>query len=270
MKDRPIGIYDSGIGGATVLEVLCKRFPRERFIYFADTINLPYGEKSNAQIIHYSSNIISWFQNEIGAKLVVAACHTSSGIALDKISSNFKIPVVGTMLPLLKCIETNDASKKVGIIATPASAANQTHAKFLKMHGFQGQVFSIGCPDFVPLIEAGHLKEEALRVCAKKYLSIFEKQQLDTLVYGCTHYPIIKSIIEEILPTEMEYVDPAEYMAHAVEDLLTKSMLFNESMSALPPRFYCSNNPEVFLNKLKHLRTIFTDSVTLENIHGAS
>lgn len=266
MKDKPIGIYDSGIGGVTVLEALRKKFPGERFIYFADTLNLPYGEKSKEQIINYSINIINWFQNKIGAKLVVAACHTSSGIALDEISSHFSIPIVGTMFPLLSCMGNNNY-KKVGIIATPASAANRTHEKFLRKHGFQGKVFSIGCPNFVPLIEAGHLEEDALRACAKNYLTIFEKQGLDTLVYGCTHYPFIKALIEEILPAEMKYIDPSEHIAQEVEDLLTRSMLLNDDIESLPTRFYCSNNPEVFLTKLQKLSAIYTDSVTLENIH---
>lgn len=269
MKDRPIGIYDSGIGGVTVLEALCKRFPRERFVYFADTLNLPYGEKSKIQIIKYSKNIISWFQNKIEAKLVVAACHTSSGIALDKIASNFRIPIVGTMFPLLSCLENNVDYKKVGIIATPASAANHTHAKFLRKHGFQGEIFSISCPNFVPLIEAGQLKGEALSICAKNYLNIFEKQDLDTLIYGCTHYPIIKSIIEEILPTKIKYIDPAEFMAQEVETLLTKSMLLNDISSSLPPHFYCSSNPEAFLAKLQRLRPVHPASVTYENIHAS-
>ncbi|WP_052045883.1 glutamate racemase [Candidatus Paracaedibacter symbiosus] len=270
MKVRPIGVYDSGIGGLTVLKVLKEKLPNESFVYFADTANLPYGNKSKAQIIDYSNNIISWFQNDIGAKLVVAACHTSSGLALEEISDNFAVPIVGTIYPLLNCILNNDFYKKIGVIATPASVAIRTHEKVIIKHGFHGQIFSIECPDFVPLIEADQLNMDALKECARNYLSIFERLQLDTLIYGCTHYPLIKSVIEEILPNGIRYIDPAEHITQEVVRLLTQNSLLNESSDQTPSRFYCSNNPELFSTKVEKLMGIYKPSIALKDVHNSS
>jgi glutamate racemase len=250
MDKRPIGVYDSGIGGLTVLSVLRRALPHEDFIYFADTANLPYGDKSPQQIIDYSHRIVKWFEKNVGAKLVVSACHTSSALAVEKISSDFKTPVIGTIKPLLKRILHNPFCSNIGVIATMASAASRAHEKIFIENGFKGRVVSIACPDFVPLIEAGLKDSVLLREAAVNYLQPFKQNRLDTLVYGCTHYPLISDVITSIVP-EVCCIDPAEYVVQEIKALLAGNGLLNGSSGGV--QFYVSSEPGVFINKLQRL-----------------
>jgi glutamate racemase len=244
----PIGVYDSGVGGLTVLEKLTQRFPGEDFVYFADTAHLPYGDKSSEQIILYSRNIVSWFQNQMQAKLVVAACNTSSSLALDHLLPEFNIPIIGTIYPLLERIHLE---KKIGILATQASANSRMHETIFKKHGFMGDVITVACPNFTPLIELGDLDSPELKKCAIEYLEVFKENKIDALIYGCTHYPFIAPLIESLLPKDTQYIDPAEYMT-------------NECAKILPPlphqkgsvHYFCSSDPEVFSQKLKNLKGV--------------
>jgi len=254
MDRRPIGIYDSGVGGLTVLMALKKALPNEDFIYFADTVNLPYGNKSPEQITEFSHRIISWMQNKISAKMVISACHTSSALALESASNKFKIPVIGTIMPLLRCIINNNSYKRIGIIATLASATSRAHETIFLKNGFTGTVRSIACPDFVPLIESNQIDLLTLKKCATEYLSVFKEENLDTLIYGCTHYPFIKNIITNILPIEMQYIDPAEYISIEVEESLSSSSSLNKSGGNV--KFYSSSDPEAFAAKLNLLTGI--------------
>lgn len=265
MKTRPIGIYDSGVGGLTVLKALQAKFPKETFVYFGDTLNLPYGTKSREQIIHYSHKIISWLQKEMNVKLVVAACHTSSALALEEISSEFDVPIIGTIYPFVQNLLKNSHYKRIGIIATPASAKSLMHETILKKYGFQGEIFSIGCSDFVPLIEAQPWDLEALKKAAEDYLKEV-KDQLDVLLYACTHYPFIKPIIEGILPNSVKHIDPADFVTIEVLKTLSEKNLLTDADDG-NSYFYVSHAPQEFSLKVqKFLRTSILPPVVLKNI----
>lgn len=269
MSVQPIGIYDSGIGGLTVLKTLYEKFPNERFVYFGDTINLPYGSKSESQIIQYSRNIIEWFQKEINVKLIVAACHTSSALALEEISPDCKVPIIGTIYPLVKGLLRREVSPKIGIIATPASVKSLTHEKIFVKAGFQGEIVSISCPDFVPLIEADYWNKEALKKCAEIYLKVFEERGLDTLIYGCTHYPFIRSIIEEILPISVKTVDPSEYIASEVFDILFAKKLLHKEEASGVGYFFCSSDAQRFTGKIQKFLGRKKVLVTVKDVHSS-
>ena len=270
MKKKPIGVYDSGVGGLTVLKTLHEKFPEESFVYFGDTLNLPYGAKSQAQIIAYSRTIIDWFQQEIGVKLIVAACHTSSALALEEISEEGGVvPIIGTIHPLVKGLLKEGSSQKIGIIATPASVKSLAHEKIFIKAGFQGEMVSIACPDFVPLIEAEHWDRDALKKAAETYLKIFEERHLDTLIYGCTHYPFIKSIIEEVLPAGTKTLDPAELIALEVFEKLSEKELLNQDGVTGSSYFLCSSHPEAFAEKVRKLAGLENPKVILNNIHSS-
>lgn len=245
----PIGVYDSGMGGLTVLQALIKRFPKEDFVYFADSVNLPYGDKSESEIIQYSHNIISWFGNNIKAKLVVSACHTSSGLALDKLK--FPIPVIGTINPLSRCLLNNNISRNVGVFATPASVLGGIHERILKQKGFIGEIRSVACKELVPLIEAGDFDSEYLKVKIKNYFSEFKNYPLDTLIYGCTHYPFIRKTIESLLPRNIYYIDPAESITLEVFDFLFANNSLNDKNEKGNIQFYCSAAPHQLKEKIK-------------------
>jgi glutamate racemase len=254
---KPIGIYDSGVGGFTVLRELILSFPHEDFIYFADTAHLPYGDKSPEQIISYSHNITSWFQNEMNAKMVIAACNTSSALALDHL--NFNIPIIGTIYPLLSHIME---SASLGIIATPASAKSRMHENIFIKNGFEGNVTCIECPDFVPLIESGKFQGAEIENAARQYLKEFEAQNIDTLIYGCTHYPFIKNIIKNILPKNIKYIDPAHYISLEVQNLISRPS--DEQQGSI--KFYCSSEQDVFESKIKRLMNVKHPFISLKKL----
>lgn len=277
MNKQPIGVYDSGIGGLTVLTTLQRLFPHENFIYFADTLHLPYGSKTKEQIIDYSRNILCWLQSEKKVKLVVAACHTSSAVALDSLSAQFTIPIVGTIHPLLKTLLETCSTKRIGLIATPASVSSKTHEVIFKQQGFSGHVQSIACPDFVPLLEDYHrdslsstLDSLPLRTAAKKYLEAFETNNLDTLIYGCTHYPFIRNIIESILPPSTTYIDPAIAIAESVKILLEENELLNDSSLEGKIYYHCSDNLANFKEKIIYFTPDKSPHVSESNIHSDS
>jgi len=244
IKFKPIGIFDSGIGGLTVLKKLQNQLPNEHFVYFADTARLPYGEKTPEQIIGYARQTLTWMQQEIGAKLVVAACHTSSATALDRVAPEFSIPVIGTIHPMVEAILKDYSKARMGIIATPTSVESRMHETSLLKAGFQGDICSISCPRFVPLIEDGHIFGPELSRKAVEYLSIFKNKGLDTLVYGCTHYPWIAEIIQKVLPPTINYIDPADYITAKVAQELYHKKIMNISPQSKKIDFYCSSLPE--------------------------
>lgn len=205
----PIGLYDSGVGGLTVLTKLIEKMPHEDFIYFADTKNVPYGGKSEDEIKNLSNDIIRWLYQNKNAKAIVAACHTSSAIALDEISKKYDIPIIGMIRPMEKIICKIEGC--AGIIATEAASKSKMHEKIFKSMGSKAEFIYAPCPDFVPLIEAGDF--DKIPLAAANYLRIFEEQKIDYLLYCCTHYPIIRHIIEPILPENVIHIDPAEHVA---------------------------------------------------------
>jgi glutamate racemase len=249
MDSRAIGIYDSGMGGLSVLKMLKTMLPHENFIYFADTANLPYGNKSTAQIVQYSRRIISFMQHARKVKLVVAACHTSSALAIETIQGQFEIPIVGMIQPMIAHIMAYEKYQKIGIIATQASCQSKAHALALVGAGFSGKVYSISCPEFASLIENNIANKEMIKQKAKEYLGTLAQGALDTLIYGCTHYSFIKDIIEKELPADMQYIDPAEHVAMHVKEMLTLNNLANKNGNITQHQFYCSGNAEDFAKK---------------------
>jgi glutamate racemase len=248
MKSRPIGIYDSGIGGLTVLMALMNLLPNEDFIYFADTSNLPYGNKTAQQIHSFSNNIIDWMQNQMKVKMVVSGCNTSSATVLSDIIQKFDIPIIGTILPLAEHMAAQSHYQRVGIIATPVSAISKAHANAITKTGFKGMINTIACRDLAWLIEHNIDDYDALKNHLEDCLAIFHQEQLDTLVYGCTHYPLIKHIIEDLLPKETKYIDPAEHIAFAAKEMMASQNIGNIQGGKLS--FYTSGDPEDFAKKL--------------------
>lgn len=266
LAKRPIGIFDSGIGGLTVLKELQRVLPHEHFVYFADTANLPYGEKTPEQIIDYARRTLTWMRDEIGAKLVIAACHTSSATALDIVSQDFSMPVIGTIYPMVETILQNHQDSRIGIIATPTSVNSRMHENILINSGFQGQVHSISCPKFVPLIESGHIFGPELLRIANEYLSVFKKMDLNTLIYGCTHYPWIADTIRHVLPDTVDYIDPAVSIAAKASQELYKHRLINTSNNKVKLDFYCSGLPETLSSQVSLLMSVPKPVVALKEL----
>jgi len=237
---RPIGIFDSGIGGLTVLASIRELLPHEDVVYFADAAHMPYGDKTPAQIIDFARHTLSWMVNDIGVKMVIFACHTSSAIALDRVASEYSIPMIGTMLPTAQAVLADPSCKNLGVIATPTSVASKRHEHALRGVGFAGDIHLIACPEFVPLIEAGERGGAYLEAVTRLYLAPFHQLQLDTLIYGCTHYPLIAETIVGLLPVSTRCIDPAKHIAVEAKEQLANFDLLSPNAESATTIFYRS------------------------------
>jgi glutamate racemase len=191
-------------------------------------------------------------------KAVVAACHTSSALALDEISDFYPFPLIGTIYPLAKALAEQGFCEKVGVLATPASAKSQVHEKTLKQSGFAGDVMTISCPEFVPFIEANDLSSPLLRRHAQSYLRTVLEEKVDTLIYGCTHYPLLSPLIRSLVPPLTLTIDPADAVAdHLFECLSAQNLLLPPSTPGKTD-FYCSWDSFLFQKKLNSIFSLNT------------
>ena len=218
MPESPIGIFDSGVGGLTVLKALRELLPGENLIYFGDTARVPYGTKSHKTIIKYSiqnTKLLERFR----VKMVVVACNTSSAHALDILKEEFPFPIVGVVEPGAKEAVKNSKSGRIGVIGTEATVKSEAYRKAIVSLDPFCQVYQKACPLFVPLIEEGWLDDEITEMVAKRYLGELLSKEIDTLVLGCTHYPLIKKVLSRVCGG-VKLVDSAEAVAREVEKLL--------------------------------------------------
>ncbi|MCW6039024.1 glutamate racemase [Spirulina subsalsa FACHB-351] len=245
MKDAPlnrIGVFDSGVGGLTVLKELTQQLPHESILYFGDTARLPYGIRSKAEILQFVREILIWMASH-RVKMVIMACNTSSALALEEVRREFPFPILGLILPAAKAAIRQ--GQRVGVIATPATVTSQAYHRAILEIKQDVTVWQVGCPEFVPLIEAGRIHDPYTHQVAYNYLQPLMEQEIDTLIYGCTHYPHLAPVIRQILPPTVRLVNPAQYVAQAAEQELELLGLKSE-VPAAPTEFYVSGDPEQF------------------------
>ena len=218
MPHSPIGIFDSGVGGLTVLKALRELLPGENLIYFGDTARVPYGTKSHKTIIKYSLQNTRLLE-KFGVKMVVVACNTSSAHALGILKEEFRFPVVGVVEPGAKEAVKASKSGRIGVIGTEATVKSEAYRKAIVSLDPFCQVYQKACPLFVPLIEEGWLKDEITKLVAERYLKELLEKGIDTLVLGCTHYPLIKDTLSQVC-RGVKLIDSAGAVAREVERLL--------------------------------------------------
>ena len=211
-----IGIFDSGVGGLTVLKAIRKHYPRVDIVYLGDTARVPYGTKSKDTVIRYSLECAE-FLKEKGVELLVVACNTASSYALEVLRSKFDFPVFGVIEPGVQEAIKKTKNKKVGVIGTPATIKSQAYQKLLKLFGYE--VVAKACPLFVPLVEEGILEGEIARKVVEYYLSELKDSGIDTLILGCTHYPLLKPVIKEFL-NGVEVIDSSEAVSRSLKDFI--------------------------------------------------
>jgi len=239
---RPIGVFDSGVGGLTVLRELYRQLPNESIIYFADTARLPYGTRSAEEILQFGREIISWMiQQEV--KMIVLACNTTDALALSTLREEFDLPILGLILPGAR-VAVQQGSR-LGVIATPATAASNAYRHAILEVQPTAQVWQVGCPEFVPLVEQNRLYDPYTKEVAKQYLAPLLEQQIDTLIYGCTHYPHLAPVLRELLPLHIWFVDPAKHVATAAAQELDLIGELN-TFPPLPTRFCVSGCQQQF------------------------
>ncbi len=238
----PIGIFDSGVGGLTVLRQLYRQLPNESIIYFGDTARLPYGIRSQAEILQFVREILTWMQQQ-QVKMVIMACNTSSALALETVREEFDLPILGVILPGARAAVQQ--GKRIGVIATPATAKSNAYRQAILEIDPDVQVWQVGCPEFVPLIEQNRIQDPYTTDVARSYLEPLIQQQIDTLVYGCTHYPYLEPILRSLLPSSVKLVDPAVHVVAACTQELDLLGLKN-THPPQPTRFAVSGCPQQF------------------------
>lgn len=237
-----IGVFDSGVGGLTVLRALETHLPRESFLYFADTARLPYGSRSRSEILQYVREILTWMQQR-GIKMAVMACNTSSALALEQVRCEFPFPIVGLIEPAAQAAVM--VGQRIGIMATPATVKSGVYPRLLQRYAPHVAIAQVPCPDFVPLIESNCLEGEQVRRIVQRTLAPLVEFGLDTLVYGCTHYPHLRHIIQDYVPDSVYHLDPATAVAHTTAHAL-KALSLQAATHQGRTYFYASGTPEQF------------------------
>jgi len=246
MSDRrPIGIFDSGIGGLTVVRQLKKCLPYEDIVYFGDTAHLPYGSKSKDTVLRFSiQNILFLLKKNV--KLIVVACNTASSAVLGDIGQNFKIPVIGVISPGAAQAAGITKNQRIGVIGTRATIRSRAYARQIKKISKEIKIFSFSCPLFVPLVQEGWIKKTITYDIASVYLDPLAKKNIDTLILGCTHYPLLKPVIKSILGEKVCLIDSAQQVALEVKQILSDRGLAGPGRGRGRGRYYVSDEPENF------------------------
>lgn len=217
----PIGVFDSGVGGLTVAREIIRQLPNEKIIYFGDTARVPYGNKSKENIIRYSRQIIRFLKTK-HVKAIVVACNTASAIALEEIRPEIDIPIIGVVKPGAKAAAENTRNKRVGIIATEATIRSHIYTDVIHEKDSEIKVFGKACPLFVPLVEEGLLSDPVTMEIASRYLGEMKTRGIDTLILGCTHYPLIRKTVGAVMGEQVTLVNPAYETAISLKELLGK------------------------------------------------
>lgn len=241
MNKKPIGIFDSGVGGLTVFREIRKTFPHEDIIYFGDTARVPYGPKSKNTVIEYSIQNAR-FLMQCGAKIIVIACNTSSAVAIEKLSEILPIPVIGVITPGAIAAVNSSESGRIGVIGTDGTIHSKAYPKAISDISSKTIVFSQACPLFVSLAEEGWEDHQVTEIIAKEYLAEILLQKIDTLVLGCTHYPILKNTLEKVVGPQIKLVDSAEAIAQQLIQILPEP----EVEGIGKDLFYVSDNEAKF------------------------
>lgn len=230
-----LGVFDSGVGGLTVLGELRRQLPDRSVLYFADTARLPYGGRSAEEIRGYVGEILSWFALQ-GVERVLMACNTSSALALDAVGPEFGFPVTGLIQPAAAQAVVRGC--RIGVIATEATARSQAYTRAIHALAPAARVWEIGCPEFVPLIEGGYLHKPRTRQIVERRLQPLLDEGIDTLIYGCTHYPFLASIFDSLLPGGIVRIDPAvAAVAELAGGIPSSRATFRYCVSGDPHRF---------------------------------
>jgi glutamate racemase len=240
--DLPIGVFDSGLGGLSVVRELANRLPRESLIYFGDTARLPYGSKSPRAIRHFSAEASHFLLGE-GVKMIVVACNTASAHALEMLRRHAPVPVVGVIEAGARAAHHASATGRIGVIGTHGTIASGAYDRAVRSLRPEVEVFAQPCPMFVPLVEEGLAEHAAAELIAREYLAPLGEMEIDTLVLGCTHYPLLRPLIERVLGPDVRLIDSGEEAAVDVSETLERHGLLCDAEATPARRFTVSDMP---------------------------
>lgn len=244
--DSPIGIFDSGVGGLTVVKAVQNMLPGERIVYFGDTARVPYGPKSQVAIRKYAQDDAAVLMRH-QPKMIIVACNTVSALALDVVErAGGGIPVLGVIEAGAELAVERSRSGRIGVIGTQATVCSNAYALAINRLNAEAEVFSRPCPLLVPLAEEGLVDHAATELIAREYLAPFNSEGVDTLVLGCTHYPILRDVIERSMAKNTAIIDSAEAVALKARSVLLEQGLLNPATHSLPPHLMVSDLPQKF------------------------
>ena len=244
-KDRPIGIFDSGIGGLTVAREIMNTLPGESILYLGDTARVPYGIRSPETVVRYATES-ALFLLEKGIKILVVACNTVSAIGLEKLKSLSPVKVIGVLLPGVQAAVNSTRSGRIGIIGTEATIRSGAYQEAILDLLPMADVFGLPCPLFVPIVEEGLLEGPITDLIVERYLRELKQKNVDTLVLGCTHYPLLKQAVRKFLGEEISLIDSAVETARVVTETLENEGLLCPKEGRAENRFYVTDSPERF------------------------
>ena len=246
MDRRPIGIFDSGVGGLTVVHELQRQLPHESLLYYGDTARVPYGNKSPETVRRYSREILDFLLGR-DVKMVVVACNTASAHALDELRAASPVPVEGVIEPGARAAVKASRSHRIGVIGTAGTVKSGAYERAIRALQRDAQVRSAACPLFVPLVEEGWFRHSATTLIAREYLAPLKDEEIDTLVLGCTHYPLLKPLLADELGKDVKLIDSAEETAAAVTRALFGAGTEAPADAAGKTHFVVSDAPDAFI-----------------------
>ncbi len=242
---RPIGVFDSGIGGLTVVAEIMRQLPHEEIIYFGDTARLPYGPKSKETVTRFAAQDTAFLLHR-GVKSVVVACNTASSVAIDELTAMFDLPIIGVVRSGALAAVSSTLTGKIAVIGTEGTIASHAYRREIAKLDREIEILEKSCPLFVPLAEEGWTDREVTLVIAHEYLTPLRDAGVDVVVLGCTHYPILKGTIASVFGPSVRLIDSAEETAREVVERLGALGLAREPGSPLNHRFYVSDVPHRF------------------------
>lgn len=264
--DAPIGVFDSGVGGLTVVREIIRQLPSENIVYFGDTARVPYGTKSRDTVINYSEQIVNFLQTK-QVKAIVIACNTATAYALEVLKDKLDIPIIGVVRPGAVTAVNATRNGRIGIIATEGTVGSGIYPKVIKEYNPEIQVVQKACPLFVSLVEEGWTNDPVTDEVARRYLKSLLDSNIDTLVLGCTHYPLLRKTIGRLVGEKVTLVNPAYETACSLREMLKKEGLYRES-GKTSYHFYVSDGAErfhQFANSILPVDLVPTRIVPIEN-----
>lgn len=266
-KQSPIGVFDSGVGGLTVAKEIFKQIPSETIIYFGDTARVPYGGKSKETVTKYTRQIIRFLMTH-EVKALVVACNTMSAFALDEVEKEFNVPIIGVVKPGAKVAAETTKNGRIGVIATQGTINSKMYDQFIGRINPKLQVIGKACPLFCPLVEEGMLNDPVTDEMVRRYLFGLIQQDIDTLILGCTHYPLLKKAIAKVAGDKVNLVNPAYETARELKQLLIETdLLCDNSQASNSHEFYVSDSVEKFsefAESILHIEGVNAEKIDIE------
>jgi glutamate racemase len=245
IQQQPIGVFDSGIGGLTVVRALLEVLPNENIVYFGDTARVPYGSKSPQVVREYTEDDVAFLLSK-HVKMIVVACNTVSAVALDVVQKRAHMPVCGVIAPGAQAAVRCSQTQRIGVIGTVGTINSKAYTQAILHERPDAQVIGTPCPLFVPLVEEGWIMHKATEMIALEYLFPLMTKKIDTLVLGCTHYPLLKQTINKVTKNAVKLIDSGEATAAVVKEMLISNGLANTSREHPNIQFFVSDAPDKF------------------------